>query len=153
MPDYLDQLGSNLHPFFNPEALLKDTDTQHQLEHDMWHPRGATTLSVWLNQLITTKITIATITLPQKAQCSFPCLYVGYSKHQPRGPMLSISRFVHTCVCLCVCVCVCVCSLLRYRLNVFLPPFPKVGCLKFLEIWNPWGKIMQKSGLRFEDFC
>ena len=34
----------------------------------------------------------------------------------------------------CVCVCMCVCSLLRYRLNVFLPPLPKVGCPIFLDI-------------------
>ena len=31
-------------------------------------------------------------------------------------------------------------SLLRYRLTVFLPPLPKVGCPIFFEIWNPWGK-------------
>ena len=45
-----------------------------------------------------------------------------------------------------------VCSLLRYHLNVFLPPLPEVGCPKFLEIQNPWGKIMERSGLRFEHF-
>ena len=45
-----------------------------------------------------------------------------------------------------------VCSLLRRRLNVFLPQLPKVGCPIFLEIWNPWGKVMERSGLRFEHF-
>ena len=56
--------------------------------------------------------------------------------------------------CLCVflfvrvCVCLSVCSLLRYYLNVFFPPLPKVGCPKFLEIWNPWRKEMERSGLR-----
>ena len=45
------------------------------------------------------------------------------------------------------------CSLLRYRLNVFLTPLPKVGGPIFLEIQNPWGKIMQGSGLIFEYFC
>ena len=29
-----------------------------------------------------------------------------------------------------------------YRLNVFLPPLPEVGCQNFLEIRNPWGKVM-----------
>ena len=43
--------------------------------------------------------------------------------------------------------------LLRYHLTVFLPPLPKVGCLIFLEIWNPWGKVMEQSGLTFEHFC
>ena len=66
-----------------------------------------------------------------------------FSKHQP---MLSISWNVRPCVH------VFVCSLLRYRLNVFLPPLPEVGCPKFLEIRNPWGKVMVRSGLRFENF-
>ena len=57
-------------------------------------------------------------------------------------------------VCLSVCPSVrpSVCSLLRYRLNVFLPPLPEVGCPIFLEIWNPWGKVMERSGLKFEIF-
>ena len=46
-----------------------------------------------------------------------------------------------------------VCSLLRYRLNVFLPPLPEVKCPIFLEIRNPWGKVMERSGLRYEHFC
>ena len=45
-----------------------------------------------------------------------------------------------------------VCSLLRYRLNVFLPPLHKVGCPKFLKIRSPWGKVMKRKGLRFEHF-
>ena len=58
------------------------------------------------------------------------------------------------CVCVCVCVFVClsVCSLLRYSLTVFLPPLPEVGCLIFLEIRNPWGNVMERSGLIFEHF-
>ena len=53
----------------------------------------------------------------------------------------------------CLCVCLSVCSLLRYRLTVFLPPLPEVGCPIFLEIRNPWGKVMERSGLTFEHFC
>ena len=70
------------------------------------------------------------------------------------GPIQSISRFVRLSVCLSVrlSVCVCVCSLLRCRLNVFLPPLPKVGCPIFLEIWKPWGTVMEKIGLIFEHF-
>ena len=48
---------------------------------------------------------------------------------------------------------VCVCSLLRYRWTVFLPPLPEVGCPIFLEIRNPWGKVMERIGLRYEHFC
>ena len=45
-----------------------------------------------------------------------------------------------------------VCSLLRYPFNVLLPPLPKVGCPTFLEIQNSWGKVMERSGLIFENF-
>ena len=46
-----------------------------------------------------------------------------------------------------------VCSLLRYRLMAFLPPLPEIGCPIFLEIRNPWGKVIERSGLTFEHFC
>ena len=52
--------------------------------------------------------------------------------------MLSISRNDRLFVCLSVCLSVC--SPLRYRLTVFLPPLPEVGCPIFLEIGNPLGK-------------
>ena len=46
-----------------------------------------------------------------------------------------------------------VCSVLRYSLNVFLPPLPEVGCPIFLEIRNPWGNVMKISGLRLKHLC
>ena len=55
-------------------------------------------------------------------------------------------------VCLCVFLCLSVCSLLRYRLTVFLPPLPGAGCPIFLEIRNPWGKVMERSGVTFKHF-
>ena len=73
-----------------------------------------------------------------------------FSKHPPSGPMLSISQNVRPSVC--TSVCVSVCSLLRYRLTVFLSTLPEVGCPIFLEIRNPWGKVMERSGLRYEQF-
>ena len=78
-----------------------------------------------------------------------------FSKHQPSGPMLSISQNVRLSVRFFVRLFVRLseCSLLRYRLNVFLPPLSEVGCPIFLEIRNPWGKVMERSGLRFEHFC
>ena len=63
------------------------------------------------------------------------------------------SKCPYVCVCVCVFVCLCVCSLLRYRLTVFLPPLPEVGCPIFLEIRNPWGKVIERNGLTFEHFC
>ena len=54
---------------------------------------------------------------------------------------------------ICPPVCVSVCSLLRYRVNVFLPPLPEVGYQIFLELWNPWEKGMKRSGLRLEHVC
>ena len=56
------------------------------------------------------------------------------------------------CLSVCGSVCLSVCSLLRYCLNIFLPPLRKVRCPIFLEIQNPWEKVMQRSGLRFEHF-
>ena len=53
---------------------------------------------------------------------------------------------------ICPSVCPCV-HFLRYRLMVFLPPLPEVGCPIFLEIPNPWGKVMERTGLIFEHFC
>ena len=77
--------------------------------------------------------------------------FVQFSKHRPSGPTLSISRNVRLSVCLSVCPSVC--SLLRYRLSIFLPPLPEVGCPIFLEIRNPWVKVMERSGLTLEHFC
>ena len=90
----------------------------------------------------------------------------------PSGPNCSISHDIHVSICpisnsfkalalradalyksicqyVCLSVCMSVCSLLRYHLNVFLPQLPDIGCLKNLGIWNPWGKVMKRSGLRF----
>ena len=39
------------------------------------------------------------------------------------------------------------------RLSVFLSPFCKVQCPNFLDFWNLWRKVMERRGLRFENFC
>ena len=41
-----------------------------------------------------------------------------------------------------------ICSL---SLNIFMSPFPKVQCPNFLYFWNPWGKAIERSGLRFKN--
>ena len=56
------------------------------------------------------------------------------------------------CPSVCVCVCMSV-HFVRYRLTVFLPPLPEVGCPIFLEIRNPWGKVVERSGVTFKHFC
>ena len=68
------------------------------------------------------------------------------------GPL---GRFDHrVAMSVCVCVCVFVCPFCPYmHLCICLPPLPEVGCPKFLEIRNPWGKVMERSGLRYEHFC
>ena len=55
-------------------------------------------------------------------------------------------------VCLWVCrsVCLCVCSLLRYRLNVFLPPLPEVGCPIFFRDSESLGK---SNGKKLSNIC
>ena len=40
------------------------------------------------------------------------------------------------------------CFLLLYLFTLFkrlLPPLPKVQCPNFLDVRNPWGKVMEKS--------
>ena len=34
-----------------------------------------------------------------------------------------------------------------------LPPLPKVQYPNFLDFQNPWGKVIEKNALRFENFC
>ena len=53
-------------------------------------------------------------------------------------------------VCLCVSVCVFTFEVPFKRL---FAPLPEIGCPIFLEIQNPWVKVMERSGLRFEHFC
>ena len=38
------------------------------------------------------------------------------------------------------------------HLKVLLAPCPKIQYANFLNIWNPWGKIMERSCLGFEKF-
>ena len=38
-------------------------------------------------------------------------------------------------------------------LNCLFAPFSEVQCLNFLDFQNPWGKIMERNGLRYENFC
>ena len=80
-----------------------------------------------------------------------------FSNNWPSGPMLSLSQNVRLCVCPSNCPWQKYFMgpfqfLFRYRLNVFLPPVPKVRCPIFLGIRNSWGKVMERSGLRFEYF-
>ena len=54
-----------------------------------------------------------------------------------------------------VCVCVCLFDVPFHVLDfeAYLPPLPKVRCPKFLEIRNPWGKVLGRSGLIIVHFC
>ena len=60
-------------------------------------------------------------------------------------------------LCVKMLVCLSVCLFVRdtfcFRLTVFLHPLPKVQCPNFLDIRNPWGKVIKRNGLRFEQFC
>ena len=64
----------------------------------------------------------------------------------------ALGRFFHR-VAMSVCLSVCLSLFMWYILRPILPPLPKVGYPKILEIWNPWGKVMERSGLRIEHFC
>ena len=75
-----------------------------------------------------------------------------FSLNQPSGPIQSISRNVRLSVRPSVCPSV---RLFTFEVpfNYLFAPLPKDGCPIFLEIRNPWGKVMERSGLIFEHFC
>ena len=54
-------------------------------------------------------------------------------------------------ICPSVRLCVCLVTF-EVPFNGLLPPLHEVGCPIFLEIRNPWGKIIERSGLTFEHF-
>ena len=64
------------------------------------------------------------------------------SKFFKASALWAYAFYKSKCPSVCPSVCLCVCSLLRYRLNIFLPPLPEVGCPIFLEIRNTWGKVI-----------
>ena len=51
-----------------------------------------------------------------------------------------------------VCLCVCLFTF-EVPFKHFLSPLFEVGCPKNFEIRNPWGKVMERSGLTFEHIC
>ena len=61
--------------------------------------------------------------------------------------MLSLSQNVRLFVCVSV-------RLFTFEVPFKRPfaPLPKIGSPKFLEIRNPWGKVVERSGPRFEHF-
>ena len=108
-------------------------DTGHRT-HDLWH---LICFDFWFDFIC------ATILTRRDIQC---VMYVRIFK----ASALWADAFYKS---KCPSVRLCVCSLLRYRLTVFLPQFPEVGCPIFLEIRNPWGKVIERSGLRYECLC
>ena len=72
-----------------------------------------------------------------------------FSSNRPTGPIRSSSHNV----CVSVCLCVGLSLFMWYILRPIVPPLPEVGCPKFLEIQNLWGKVMERNGLRIEHFC
>ena len=66
---------------------------------------------------------------------------VLFSLNRPSGPIQSISCDVR----LSVCVCVCMSPLVKYRLNVFLPPFTKVLGKNLFVFLDSLGKSYRKE--------
>ena len=65
---------------------------------------------------------------------------------------LSYKRFFYFSFVFVLCVCLSV-TLCSFHLPVFLTSLPDVQYPKLLDIRNSWGKVMERSGLRFELFC
>ena len=64
--------------------------------------------------------------------------------------MSPFQNIFHLSVCV-VCLSVCVFTFEVLFKSLF-DQLPEVGCPKFLEIRNSWGKEMQRSGLTFENY-
>ena len=63
-----------------------------------------------------------------------------------KGSTLRANAFYKSkCPYVCLFVCLSVRHFFSLSLTVFLPPLPKVKCPNFLDIRNPWGKIMKKK--------
>ena len=71
-----------------------------------------------------------------------------FSKHRPSGPMLSISRFVRPSVCLFVRV-----FTFEVPFNGLFAPTSRSRMSNIFRDSESWGKVMERSGLRFEHFC
>ena len=70
-----------------------------------------------------------------------------FSSNRSTGPIRSSSRDVRPSVCLLMSPF----HVLDYE--AYLPPLPEVRCPNFLEIWNPWETVLERSVLRTEQFC
>ena len=66
------------------------------------------------------------------------------------GPLFFLHIMAHMCAWVCVCLSVCVFTF-EVPFKHLFPPLPEVGCPKFLELLNPWGKVMERSSLRIEN--
>ena len=82
----------------------------------------------------------------------FECLHMQFSKHQPSGPMLSISRNVLLSVCPSGCLSVCVFTFDLPFKHLFAPASRSQMSHIFKDL-DPWRKVMVRNGLRFEHFC
>ena len=76
----------------------------------------------------------------------------AFSKHRPSGPMLSIGRNVRLSVCLSVGLFICVFTI-EVPFKCLFAPTSRNRMSNILDIRNPWGKVMERNGLRFEHFC
>ena len=65
-----------------------------------------------------------------------------------------LNRF-HTkyIISLSVCLCVCVSPFHVVVFEAYFAPISRSWMSKVLEIRNPWGKVLERSGLRIEHFC
>ena len=83
-------------------------------------------------------------TIPEKGGPRIP--KNPFSKHRPSVPMLSISQNIRLCVRLSVCV-----FTFEVMLKRLFAPTSRSRMSKIFDIQNPWGKVVERSGLIFEE--
>ena len=84
-----------------------------------------------------TKSTMRTIQSSSHKVCGTQCLFVHFPCLFKASALWADAFYKSICPSVCLYICLSVCSLLRYRLNVFLPPLPEVGCPNiFPHFWR-----------------
>ena len=109
----------------------------------------AVSAKIWTNYLLVVFVKMVCIMIKKNIYIYFQFFFSNDWGVFKASALWADAFYKSKCPFVCPSVRLCVCSLLRYRLTVFLPPLPEVGCPIFLEIRNPWGKVMGRSGLTF----
>ena len=102
-------------------------DNTHVIDIDSWYTIGSPESHMY-----------------ERAEC-YP--YAGFSSNRPTGPIQSSSCDVRVSVSVSVCL-----FDVSFHVVYFEAYFAPTSRNRISKIWNPWGKVLERSGLRIEHF-